>query len=100
MRGFEVLEASDGTEALSILEQRNDDIVGFVTDVVMPKMDGPTWVEQGLILRPDTPVLFNSGYAEESFIDRIEQLGNFRVIAKPFSAQKLSEEVVRMVFGV
>lgn len=93
LRGFEVLEAADGTEAISVLGGSRSDVVGFVSDVVMPKMDGPTWVEKALELHPDTPVLFISGYAQEGFWNRIEHLPNFRFLKKPFSLAELVNEI-------
>ncbi len=66
MRGYEVLEASGGEEALDIVRSRKDTIHLLITDVVMPNMDGPTLVREVKRLRPDMAVIFMSGYAEES----------------------------------
>ncbi|MEP5153200.1 ATP-binding protein, partial [Planktotalea sp.] len=63
MRGLEVLEAESAEQALEILSDRTLKIDVFVTDVVMPGMDGPTWVRMALEERPDVKVVFVSGYA-------------------------------------
>lgn len=97
LRGFKVLEAADGTEALSIFKDNLQSINGLVTDVYMPHMDGPTWVAEALQLRPSLPVLFISGYGKEDFWGRIEHLANFRFLSKPFSLTELNNEVVRMI---
>jgi signal transduction histidine kinase/CheY-like chemotaxis protein len=62
--GYEVLRASDGVEALSIVEGREERIDLLLTDVIMPRMDGRTLVSRLLLRRPALPVLYLSGYAE------------------------------------
>ncbi|NOX73662.1 MAG: response regulator, partial [Alphaproteobacteria bacterium] len=93
MRGYTVLEASDAEEALGILE--NDDLAVdvFVTDVVMPGKDGPTWVREAQISRPDVKVVFVSGYAEETFADKQADIANSVFLPKPFSLTDLTEKV-------
>ncbi len=60
LRGYEVLEASGGEEALDIVRDHKDKIHLLVTDVVMPNMDGPTLVRAVKKLRPDMAVIFMS----------------------------------------
>ena len=60
MRGYEVLEASGGEEALDIVRSRRETIHLLITDVVMPNMDGPTLVREVKRLRPDMAVIFMS----------------------------------------
>src|SRR6185312_9119834 len=67
MRGYHVLEASGGEEALDIVKAGRDEIHLLITDVVMPNMDGPTMVRHVKALKPDLAVIFMSGYAEEAF---------------------------------
>ncbi len=69
MRGYTVLEAENAEAALKILENQELEIDVFVTDVIMPGLDGPTWVRQALKDRPNTRVVFVSGYAEESLAE-------------------------------
>jgi two-component system cell cycle sensor histidine kinase/response regulator CckA len=52
---------------LKILEDKTLKIDVFVTDVVMPGLDRPSWVRLALMDRPDTRVAFVSGYAEDAF---------------------------------
>ena len=72
MRGFTVIEAADAEEALAVLEDRELRVDVVVTDVVMPGMDGPTWVARALEQRPGVRVIFVSGYAEDS-VDRASE---------------------------
>ena len=62
----------------------------FVTDVIMPGMDGPTWVREALTERPDTKVVFVSGYAEDAFGDEGPKILNSVFLPKPFSLNDLT----------
>ncbi len=93
MRGFTVLEAESAEDALDILEDPSIVIDVFVTDVVMPGMDGPSWVQQALKARPDVRVVFVSGYAEEDFGDTQSRIPNSVFLPKPFSLTELTEVV-------
>src|SRR5664280_2238409 len=65
-RGYTVLEAGNGVEAIEVLEKQGDvDLV--VSDVVMPEMDGPTLLKELRRRNPNVKVIFVSGYAEEAF---------------------------------
>ena len=65
----------------------------FVTDVVMPGMDGPTWVREALKTRPDTRVIFVSGYAEGAFGEAQPEVPNSVFLPKPFSLRQLTDTV-------
>jgi two-component system, cell cycle sensor histidine kinase and response regulator CckA len=87
--GYTVLSASNGEEGLELLAQ-NPDIALIVTDVVMPIMDGPAMAAQARKTRPDVPILFMSGYAEEQLRKSIS-IENVNFLPKPFSVQQLAE---------
>jgi two-component system, cell cycle sensor histidine kinase and response regulator CckA len=89
--GYSVLTAESGEAALDILagEQQID---LMISDVVMPTMDGPATVRAAREARPDLPVLFISGYAEEQLRKSID-IDNVAFLAKPFSVQQLAETV-------
>lgn len=93
MRGFTVLEADSAEAALHILEDETLQIDIFVTDVVMPGMDGPTWVRMALQKRPQVRVIFISGYSEESLSEGQARIPNSTFLAKPFSLSDLTETV-------
>ena len=97
MRGYTVLEAENAEEALKTLEDESLQVDVFVTDVVMPGMDGPTWVRQALARRPDTRVVFVSGYAEDSLEDSQAKFPNSVFLPKPFSLRDLTETVHRQI---
>lgn len=97
MRGYHVIEAESAEDALEKLEDAALNVDVFVTDVVMPGMDGPGWVARALEQRPGTRVVFVSGYTEESLADRSADIPNAVFLAKPFSLTELTKTVRRQL---
>ena len=93
LRGYTVLEAENAEEALAKLADEDLNVDIFVTDVVMPGLDGPSWVRKARESRPDTGVVFVSGYAEDVFGEGSEEVPNSAFLAKPFSLNELTEIV-------
>jgi two-component system cell cycle sensor histidine kinase/response regulator CckA len=93
LQGYTVLEAGSGEEAVRMLADPDLAVDVFVTDVVMPGIDGPTWVREARADRPKVPVVFMSGYAEGAFGDTGSQTGNSVFLPKPFSLRQLTEVV-------
>ena len=93
LRGYTVIEAESAEQALRTLEDASLSVDIFVTDVIMPGMDGPSWVREALKVRPDVRVVFVSGYAEESFGDAQASIPNSVFLPKPFSLSDLTETV-------
>ena len=92
-RGYTVLEAASAEEALELLEDDKLHVDLFVSDVVMPGMDGPTWVKEARKTRPDAKVVFVSGYAEDAFGDGEMEIPNATFLPKPFSLNQLTHTV-------
>ncbi|WP_208351970.1 ATP-binding protein [Pseudaestuariivita rosea] len=97
LRGYTVIEADSAEQALDILEDETLDIDLFVTDVIMPGLDGPTWVKSALEKRPDVKVVFVSGYAEDSFSDDQADIPNSVFLPKPFSLTELTSTVQKQL---
>ena len=93
LRGFTVLEADCAESALSMLADPELEVDLFLTDVIMPGMDGPTWVREALEKRPNTKVVFVSGYAEEAFGEAQKSIPNSVFLPKPFSLNDLTKTV-------
>lgn len=93
MRGYTVLEAENAEEALRMLEDPRLEVDIFVTDVVMPGMDGPSWVKLALEQRPDVKVIFVSGYAEDALAEMQSRIPNSVFLPKPFSLSDLAATV-------
>jgi len=94
--GYTVMSASNGEEALELLAS-GEHVDLLISDVVMPVMDGPTMVRTARKDRPDLPILFMSGYAEEQLRNSID-IDNVAFLPKPFSMIELAE-AVRSVLG-
>jgi len=99
LRGYSVIEAGSAEDALEILGDSTLSVDVFVTDVVMPGQDGPGWVQKALAERPDVPVVFVSGYAEETFGDTQARIAQSVFLPKPFSLDELVETVHGMTQG-
>jgi len=99
MRGYTVLEAEDGEDALRVFADYDGPIDLVVSDVVMPGLDGPGLVEQLRAGNPELKVVFMSGYAEDSFRKQLEESGGeVHFLPKPFSLPQLAG-MVRKVMG-
>ncbi len=90
MRGYTVLEAASGVEALAILEKNDGAVDIIVSDVVMPEMDGPTLLNEVRQNYPDIKFLFVSGYAKDAFAKNLPQDAVFGFLSKPFTLKQLA----------
>ena len=97
LRGYTVIEADCAEDALQKLDDAALEVDLFVTDVVMPGMDGPSWVRRALEQRPGVKVVFVSGYAEDQIEDGSIGIPNSVFLPKPFSLTDLTETVQRQL---
>ena len=88
-RGYTVLEAANGVEAMELIEKEGAQIDLVVSDVVMPEMDGPTLLKEMRRTNPDLKMIFVSGYAEEAFQKNLPPGGQFAFLPKPFTLKQL-----------
>ena len=91
-RGYNVLQATTGAEALEMFAGHQGEVDLVVSDVVMPEMDGPTLCGHLRRQRPDLKVIFISGYAEDSFRRNLVDT-DFLFLSKPFSLNELTAKV-------
>ncbi len=94
-RGYTVLEAASGLEALAIVRDGDQPIDLVVSDVVMPEMDGPSLLREVRKHQPHLKVIFVSGYAEDAFRKNLPEGEAFNFLPKPFSLKQLVETVKR-----
>ena len=92
-RGYEVIEAADGEEALALAERHAGTIDLMISDVVMPGMDGPSLLKAARPFLAGAPVMFISGYAEAEFSDLLEGESGVSFLAKPLDIMSLAEKV-------
>ena len=96
-RGYTVLQASSGIEALEIIDAYAEPISLVVSDVVMPEMDGPTLLRELRRRHADLKVVFVSGYAEDAFRKHLPEGEDFNFLPKPFSLKQLVETVKEVI---
>jgi two-component system cell cycle sensor histidine kinase/response regulator CckA len=97
-RGYHVLEAKNGEDALLVAEKHNAPIHLVVTDVVMPEMSGPDLYYHLRRWYPTMRILFISGYAKGSIPpEALEDGSKAAFLAKPFTLDQLLSEVQRMI---
>jgi DNA-binding NtrC family response regulator len=94
--GFDVLEASDGAEALELVKAGPANIDAVVSDIVMPHLNGVELMEALATIRPDVPVILMSGYATEA-LSELGIASPCGILMKPFPAERLLAEVQRCV---
>ncbi len=92
-KGYQVIEAKSGEQALEIMARGDNRIDLVVTDVVMPKLDGPGLVQALRRTHPDMKVIFISGYTEDSFRKRLGDERDIHFLPKPFSLKQLAGKV-------
>jgi len=92
-KGYNVLEAENGEMALDIINEQDRQIDLIVSDVIMPGMDGHTFVNLVRHELKDVKVILMSGYAEETFRDEIGRDDTIHFLGKPFTLKDLASKV-------
>jgi two-component system cell cycle sensor histidine kinase/response regulator CckA len=98
-RGYEVIEACDGEQALELAEANAGRIDLLISDVIMPGLDGPSLLKKARQYLGSAPVMFISGYAEAEFSDVLEDEPGVTFLAKPIDIKSLAERVKQQIQG-
>lgn len=91
-RGYTVLVAASGTEALQVIDERGDELDVLLTDVVMPGMSGIELLERARKIHPDLRAVFMSGYTAGTMDERQPPAG-VTFLEKPFTLARLDEAI-------
>ena len=92
--GYRVLEAADGHHAISAWQEFNGRIDLLLTDMVMPGgLSGSDVAERFNVDRPDSKVLFSSGYSTDLFSGQLNPRVGFNYLPKPYLARQLTDAV-------
>lgn len=95
-RGYHVLVAANGVEALQVAEQYTGPIHLLITDVIMPQMSGPELAKSLRQVRPDIDDLYMSGYTDDK-VREIAPIGELRLIQKPFYIEELAWKIQQIL---
>jgi two-component system, cell cycle sensor histidine kinase and response regulator CckA len=98
-KGYKVIEAKSGEAALEVITAGSEKVELLITDVVMPRMDGPSLVKRVRELYPEMKVIFISGYTEDAFRKRLDSDGAIHFLPKPFSLKQLAGKVKEVMLS-
>ncbi len=96
-RGYHVVTAADGAEALAVYASRLDEIDLVVTNIEMPFMDGPSLCRALKKLKPKARILVSSGHKQEDRVRQMQAAGADHFLAKPYTASHLADAVQRIL---
>ncbi len=92
-QGYEVLEASSGSDALRLAQEYHGEIAMLLTDIVMPQMSGRELAERLSTLRPGLKVLYMTGYTEDAIVRHGMTTSGVVCLQKPFGPESLARKV-------
>lgn len=95
--GFEVIEACDGLEGVSLFRERSAEIRGVLLDVTMPVMNGREALERIWATRQDVPVLISSGYDGGEAMDALPKGGTAGFLPKPFRLEDMQRAIAGLL---
>lgn len=98
-RGYTVIEACTGAEALELYQESEVEIDIVVSDVRMPEMDGPGLLTELLKIKPDIKFIFMSGYTEDALANERFEGFDYGFLAKPFTLKQLATTVKEHLEG-
>lgn len=96
-KGYNVIDAPGGHEALKLLEEKKVQPELLITDVMMPEMDGTTLAKTVKAAHPEIKIIFISGYAEDKFKEHLGDAVWF--LPKPFTLKQLATKVKEVLEG-
>jgi len=91
--GYEVLLASNGTEAIEILRSRDKNVDIVLLDIIMPEMGGEEAYRNIKNISPDVKVILSTGYARDQVLSDLLQKGANTLIRKPYSVGTISRVI-------
>ncbi len=96
-KGYEVLQASDGIEALDVMKACDYKVDIVVSDVIMPEMDGPTLMKELRKTDPNLKFIFVSGYPDDAFKNSLDPDADFTFLPKPYNLAQLAAKVKEQI---
>jgi PAS domain S-box-containing protein len=97
--GYRVLEAVDGPEALALIAQHLDSIALVVSDMILPYMDGVTFIRALRKMNPEVPIIASTGQGEPPLLSELESLAVKHFLPKPYGTEGLLSKVHEALTG-
>ena len=94
---LEVLTAADGSEAVSLYQERGPDIACVLVDLTMPRMDGVETLHALRALNPAVRIVLSSGYTEQEMAERFTGAGPDGFVQKPYTLDILRDTLRRVL---
>ena len=98
-KGYEVLQAGDGVEAMEVMAAHDNRVDIVVSDVIMPEMDGPTLMKELRKIDPKLKFIFVSGYPDDAFKHNLDPEADFTFLPKPYNLAQLAAKVKEQIEG-
>ncbi len=95
--GYNVITATDGTEAVEMFKEHHDQLSCVVLDLSMPILNGAAAVHQMRQIRDDVPMMLTSGYPEEELDQHFQNLPRVPFLEKPFHLSKLKNKLDKVL---
>ena len=96
-KGYKILEAKDGEDALRISNEHEGTIDLMITDVVMPGMNGRELAEPLQSLRSEVKVIYMSEYTDNAIVHHGVLAPGLNFLEKPFSPESMAHKVRRVL---
>jgi len=90
-KGYNVILASNGFEALEILENTAVNLI--ITDIIMPEIEGLEFVQKVTSKKPDLPIVVMSGLANDHYLTAASYFGAVCKLTKPFDTNELLDAI-------
>jgi CheY-like chemotaxis protein len=90
-KGYRVLTAQDGPEAVAIFALKMNSISGVITDISLPLMDGITLIRSLKKIKPSIPCIASTGHNGDSRAGQFQEVGVKHLLVKPYDTRKLLE---------
>jgi CheY-like chemotaxis protein len=97
-RGYTVLEAANGADAIRVATRTGNALDLIVSDVMMPGMSGPMLIRELAVLAPRARSLLMSGHADSAVLDDAPEL-HHAFLAKPYTPERLARKVREVLDG-
>jgi CheY-like chemotaxis protein len=98
-RGYNVLEAADGVQAVEMMKARGGEIKVVLLDVMMPRLDGVATLKALRELRPGVRVIATSGVNHDTRVEALRRMGVQHFLLKPYRNQELLEALGTCITG-